>query len=158
MEGTGHGGGLMGGHSNNFMSGSSNGNSMNMMGASNGGGMGGMNNIVDTNDDAGDRGNNFMERENDEGNFKGPEKDPLGHDIKPFNDEYKSDGTETEGHSMNEHQGGDSSHGMSFSSPMHDEGEEQMRVEKEKYEQKLRSVPMFCPIFSHILSDLLALL
>lgn len=40
----------------------------------------------------GDTGGNFMGHSNDDESYRGPKKDPLGGDIKPFSDEHKNDG------------------------------------------------------------------
>merc|ERR1712168_756792 len=39
----------------------------------------------------GGAGGNFMEQPEEGGEFRGPKKDPLGGEIRPFNDEYKHD-------------------------------------------------------------------
>lgn len=80
MEGV-HGGSMMeGGKSTGgFMSQGmmSNGGSSNGMGSEMMGGAG--------------AGGNFMEQPEEGGDFRGPKKDPLGGEIRPFNDEYKHD-------------------------------------------------------------------
>lgn len=54
---------------------------------------------------------NFMQSpEDDEASYRGPKKDPLGGDIKPFNDEFKHDNG---GNMIHQHGSGGMSHGLS---------------------------------------------
>lgn len=48
----------------------------------------GMNSFMGNGDE--EHGENFMDHENDGNSYIGPKKDPLGAEIKPFNDEFKS--------------------------------------------------------------------
>jgi len=94
----------------------------------------------------GGAGNNFMEQPEEEGNFRGPKKDPLGGEIRPFNDEFKNDDGKN---LLNSH----GSHGMSagggggyqgggmnkFSSPpASEEGDEQGGGAAEMEQQEFR--------------------
>ena len=77
--------------------GKSNGGFMSQGMVSNGGGTNGMGSFTGENSEmmggagAGGAGGNFMEQPEEGGEFRGPKKDPLGGEIRPFNDEYKHD-------------------------------------------------------------------
>jgi len=115
-----HGENSMNGHPSNFMPNPNNGDSMNMMGHP-----GGMNNFMSNGEEENDHGGNFMDHEGDGNNFRGPKKDPLGAEIRPFNDEFKNmnEGGEQGNHMMGNPHGG-SPHGVSFMSPMHNESDD----------------------------------
>jgi len=120
-----HGGSMMeGGKSNGgFMSQGmmSNGGGGNGMGSFNGGGnemMGG---------GGGGGGGSFMEQPEEGPEFRGPKKDPLGGEIRPFNDEYKNDdGKHLLGphgnNGMSGHSNGMPYEGMNKFGPMAEEG------------------------------------
>lgn len=88
------------------------GNSMNMLGGASHGGMG---NFMGSSNG---HGENFMEHENDEESYKGPKKDPLGAEIRPFNDEFKNKNSGSHIVESNTNNGG------SFMSPMRNDSDE----------------------------------
>jgi len=133
----GHGGkGMMSEQSNGYMPSSGGSNPMSMMGSSHGGhGGGSMGNFMggggggggDGNEGMSNGGGNFMEPSDDDSSFKGPKRDPLGGDIKPFNDEFKNDDGSHGGHNLMMNgpegmsRGSMSQGGMSRFSPMSDD-------------------------------------